>query len=405
MNNSDKLSSILERASVTSQYYRELNVEKKFMSIDSFPILTKNKLYTNKDKIVADEYRNTLLKECVVHLSSGTAGKPIEVYWHYNDELLSNLSLWRLRAKFYSIKPTNRYCTLHSNNYSWNRIMDFRKIVYSKDRKILSLCKLFFDDESMMQYYNEIMKFQPEWLFFQPSNFIKLTEYMIRNNLEKPTSIRYIEFTGETLTTKATELVKEYYDCNYSNMYGTTETNGIAYMCPYGHMHVLDDNVFLETIPNNFGKAIITSLTNSVFPLIRYEIGDVLKVKKINYCKCGQHGDVIDEITGRQQNFIRLNNGNTISEIVIMSIVERVNSITGNVIKEYKAQVSVNSETIKIIAYIEPYHKARESKITKELDLVLNRYFSGLYKIQINYVYIPIEITENGKFSLLEVVE
>lgn len=404
MCNSNKLSNILKHAVISSQYYRELNIQESSLSLFSFPILTKDKLYLHKDQIISDEYKNTLLKECSVHLSSGTVGKPIEVYWHYNDEMLSNLSLWRLRAKFHNIKPNDKFCTLHSTNYSWNRITDYKKIVYSRDRKILSLCKLFFDEENMMQYYNEIIKFQPKWLFFQPSNFVKLTEYMIRNNLEKPSSIRYVEFTGESLITKAIELVKEYYNCDYANMYGTTETNGIAYMCPCGKLHILDDNVFVETPNNNFGKAIVTSLTNNIFPLIRYEIGDILKIRKIDGCKCGLNGYVIDEITGRQQNFVKLKNGNTVSEVFIMSIVERVNSVTGNVIKEYKAKISVNNETIDIIAYIDPHQCARENKIKEEFDSIICHHFGNLYKSKISFVYTPITIKMNGKFSILEVL-
>lgn len=405
MINPSKLTKILKHAVVVSQYYREINTQDSSISISSFPILTKDKLYTHKEQIISDEYKNLLLKECSIHLSSGTAGKPIEVYWHYNDEMLSNLSLWRLRAKFYNIKPNDKFCTLHSTNYSWNRITDFKNIVYSRDRKILSLCKLFFDDENMRQYYNEIIKFKPEWLFFQPSNFIKLTEYMIRNNLEKPSSIRYIEFTGEPLLPRAVELADEYYNCEYANMYGTTETNGIAYLCPFKNMHVLDENVFVEIPNNNFGEAIITSLTNNVFPLIRYEIGDIIKITKCDECECGLKGYVIDEITGRQQNFIKLKNENIISEITIMSIVERVNSTTGNVIKEYKAQISVNEEMVTIIAYIAPHHRSWEKKNKDEFNMIINQYFGYIYKTKIIFVNNPINIEPNGKFSILEVIK
>jgi len=405
MNNSEKLTNLLGQVAFKSQYYRELLIDKSVVDITSFPVLTKEILYKNKDRIIIDEYKNTLLKECSVHLSSGTVGRPVEVYWHYNDEMISNLSLWRLRAKYHDIKPNNRVCTLHTTNYSWNRIADYKKIVYSQDQKTLSLCKLFFDEENMMLYYNEIIKFQPEWLFFQPSNFVKLTDFMMRNNLQLPVSIRYIEFTGETLISEAIKMVKEIYRCSYSNMYGTTETNGIAYMCPYGKMHVLEDNVHLEVDQGDCGKARVTSLTNLIFPMIRYEVGDILELNNCDCCLCGQHGKVIKTIKGRAQNVVKLPNGNTISEVIIMSIMDRVKSLTGNSIREYKVRVLMSRETMNFIIYIDHKSNEREDIIKRQIHNVILKYFESSYNVMVDFVYKPIGIEDNGKFSILEVIK
>lgn len=404
MNSSKKLNAIINHSIENSNYYRNMMGKDEDSDISLFPILDKKKLCDFKNDIIIDEYKNTLLKECSIHLSSGTVGRPIEVYWHYDDEMISNLNLWRLRSKYHGITPSSRLCTLHTTNYSWNRISEYKNIVYSKDKNTLSLCKLFFDD-NLWEYYNEIINFQPEWLFFQSSNFIKLTEFMIRNNLKAPESIRYIEFTGEFLLPKAIELVKSFYDCDYSNMYGTTETNGIAYMCPFGHMHVLEDNVYLEVEHGDHGKARVTSLTNHVFPLIRYEVGDILKLKQYSDCKCGQSGLIIEEISGREQNVVQLHSGEWLSEMIIVSIMERLNSLTGNVIHEYKVQFSQKSDVISFIIYIDAEDKAREHTIKKEFFEILSTFFSSINKSTISFIYEPIRIQENGKFSILEVVQ
>lgn len=404
MNNSKKLKAIINHSIKNSKYYRDMMGEDGTYDISLFPTLDKKKLFDFKNDIIIDEYKNTLLKECSVHLSSGTVGRPIEVYWHYDDEMISNLNLWRLRSKCHGITPSSRSCTLHTTNYSWNRISEYKNIVYSKDKHTLSLCKLFFED-NLWEYYNEIMKFQPEWLFFQSSSFIKLTEFMLRNNLKAPESIRYIEFTGEFLLPKAIELVKSFYNCDYSNMYGTTETNAIAYMCPFGHMHVLEDNVYLEVDHGDFGKALVTSLTNHVFPLIRYEIGDILKLKECSDCKCGQSGLIIEEISGREQNVVQLKSGERLSETVVMSIMERLNSLTGNVIHEYKVQFSHKDDTISFVIYIDVKDKAREHTIKGEFSEILSTYFSSINKSTISFIYEPIRIQENGKFSILEVIQ
>ena len=134
MKSNDKLSAILEYAAQHSEYYRKIFGEFENLDISNAPILTKNLLYDNKEQITVDEYSNLLLKECNIHLTSGTVGRPVEIYWHYNDEMQSNISLWRLRNRYHNIMPSDKYCTLHTTNYSWNKISDYKKIVYSKDK-------------------------------------------------------------------------------------------------------------------------------------------------------------------------------------------------------------------------------------------------------------------------------
>lgn len=366
--------------------------------------------FIHVEQITVDEYSNLLLKECNIHLTSGTVGRPVEIYWHYNDEMQSNISLWRLRNRYHNIMPSDKYCTLHTTNYSWNKISDYKKIVYSKDKKMLSLNKLFYTENDFVKYYEEMITFQPKWLFFQPSFFIKFTEFMINKNLQIPNSIQYVEFTGEQLTQKAICLVNELYQCDYSNMYGTTETNGIAYMCPHGKMHILEENVYVEVdgekgISNDTGKAIVTSLTNKVYPLIRYEIGDIIQLCKIGKCDCGKSGIIISQIMGREQKSIVLKNEKVINESIVISILDRVNSKVGNRIKEYKVQAFKEQSTANFIIYISYLDRLWENKIKEVLVEIVSLYFNGIFDIRVNFVYEQIAIVKSGKYSVLEVVE
>ena len=111
MNSSKKLNAIINHSIENSNYYRNMMGKDEDSDISLFPILDKKKLCDFKNDIIIDEYKNTLLKECSIHLSSGTVGRPIEVYWHYDDEMISNLNLWRLRSKYHGITPSSRLCT------------------------------------------------------------------------------------------------------------------------------------------------------------------------------------------------------------------------------------------------------------------------------------------------------
>jgi phenylacetate-CoA ligase len=310
--------------------------------------------------------------------------------------------------KFYGIKPSDRCCTLHTTNYSWNRTADYKDIVYSNDGKILSLCKLFLDDDHLKIYYDEVMKFKPIWLFFQPSVLIKFTEFIIKNKLTIPSFIKYIEFTGEVLTPLAVEYAEKYYNCNFANMYGTTETGTISYTCPYGNMHVLDDNVYLEIQKDQshfspkIGKAIVTSLNNNVFPLIRYDIGDIVSVIDCENCQCGLKGTVIETIMGRESRCVTLSSGLVISESIIISIFDRVNTLAGNKIKEYKAVINKSENLIVFMIHIAPKDRHWVKEIEKQLRNIVYERFH--FNFELIFTYEPICIDNNGKYSIVEVV-
>ncbi len=85
-----------------------------------------------------------------------------------------------------------------------------------------------------------------------------------------------------------------------ASYYGANEFHSIAYECPYGNMHLMSGNVYVEVLNDNKecvageeGEVYVTSLTNSVMPLIRYQIGDRGKIEAGKKCMCGNHSPVI----------------------------------------------------------------------------------------------------------------
>ena len=76
-------------------------------------------------------------------------------------------------------------------------------------------------------------------------------------------------------------------------------------------MHILQDNVYLEVnsldCSNNAstGRALVTGLINTVMPLIRYEIGDILTINKSeSNCECHNTNNELQIIHGRTINSI-----------------------------------------------------------------------------------------------------
>ena len=209
----DKLNELIIRASHESPFYRKTLPKIDSFSFDvfsRFPIIDRKTIVENAPDMLIDKYQGLLSQTLLVNLTSGTSGKPLEIFWEQSDSIKSHLSLWRRRFYYYKINPTDKFCSLHTTSYSRTRVGNIEKYIISEDGKNMSLCKLYQDEKTLLEYYNLVQKFKPVWLFVQPS-FLKRLMYIIdKFSLEKIDSVKYIELVGETLQDSDKKLIKEY---------------------------------------------------------------------------------------------------------------------------------------------------------------------------------------------------
>lgn len=97
-------------------------------------------------------------------------------------------------------------------------------------------------------------------------------------------SLKYIEMTGEELTDGLRFRIQECFHCPVADQYGANEVNSIAYECPEGNLHCMEDNVYVEILDDEgnpvpegeAGNIYVTTCHNHAMPFIRYGIGAVL---------------------------------------------------------------------------------------------------------------------------------
>lgn len=62
-------------------------------------------------------------------------------------------------------------------------------------------------------------------------------------------------------------------------------------------MHINMENVILEEVN---GEAVVTNLLSRSFPIIRYKLGDYIKLAPESFkCKCGRAHPVLLDVLGR----------------------------------------------------------------------------------------------------------
>jgi len=103
--------------------------------------------------------------------------------------------------------------------------------------------------------------------------------------------------------------VRQAFDCPVINSYGASEFLPLASECSVGRLHLNSDWVILESVDSH-GHAVpageigattlLTNLANRVQPLIRYDLGDQIRLHS-EPCPCGSHLPVI-EVQGRSDD-------------------------------------------------------------------------------------------------------
>jgi phenylacetate-CoA ligase len=170
----------------------------------------------------------------------------------------------------------------------------------------------------------ELEAWAPTVLATYPSAALLLADELAAGRLPAPIGqrLRAVHTGGETLLPAARQRLAEVFQCPVHNHYGASEFLSIACECRLGGLHLNADWVILEPVdakgrpvpPGTLSHdVLLTNLANRVQPLIRYALGDRIRLPA-DRCGCGSPLPLI-EVHGRDEQPLRLRgrNGRTVS--------------------------------------------------------------------------------------------
>ena len=302
----------------------------------TYPILDKAWLLNNSYSVLTPQGHVLLYQNKLIHMrTSGSTGCYMDIYWKPEDYKKSMLALWWYRYHYYGILPQDKMCyffTMESNvEKQEEEIFKGKEFGFSKT----NLTK-----ERIFNIYEKMQEFQPKWLLLQPSIALLLCECIDYYNLETLESVNYIELSGEMLTNEVRNVISRHFHCAIANQYGANEFNSIAYECPYGKLHIMKNNVIVESEKLSDGREelIITTKTNTAMPLIRYRIGDYGRVIHHNQklCLCKNSSPVLELTLGRSNDYIFCENGEKINAYVLIRAMDCVNDYMDSIVKQFQ---------------------------------------------------------------------
>jgi len=176
------------------------------------------------------------------------------------------------------------------------------------NRRVLSAYDM--SESSMAHYWRILKTFRPRYILGYASSLFIFARFLKSKDIDgRQLALRVVISTSEMLYPEQRKLIEEVFGCRVLNEYGATEVGIIAYECPEGNLHLMDETLFVEVYKpegatdHDLGEVVVTQLYNLGASLIRYRLGDVAQSISVG-CACGVGLRLLNGLSGRAHDLI-----------------------------------------------------------------------------------------------------
>lgn len=298
-----------DAAGVTPSSIRSLDDAEKL------PVLTKREVVDNFPSGIVT--RGFSAANSFRSASSGTSGVRGTFLsdWPTRD---SNFALlFRARALF-GYRPKDLECF-----FTWwpeRRPKWFHRLGFQRTLRISIL-------DQPSSAINRLLDAKPRSVFGTPSYLYMISSLPDAHRLRELRP-KLIVTTSELMDEKMRASIQDAFRGPVVDLYGSSEQNYISSECPQEGSHHLNMlNCLVEIArdgeplsPGEEGEILITNLTNRAMPLIRYRTGDAGSISE-EECPCGRHGEILEGLQGRCEDFLKAPNGMKVAPEILRRIV------------------------------------------------------------------------------------
>jgi phenylacetate-CoA ligase len=294
----EDLRAIVRFAAENTDYYRDrFGTLSEDFDFSRLPILTKPDVVVHMSDLLV---RGADQRTTPIGHTGGSTGKPLAFYYdEAKHELMRAgmmrsymMSGWRPGQKILNFWGA-RQDTVSGGvfgNSGWDDFIAAEKTLPAHE----------INPSKLHDWVSFIQSYRPVLLQGYASILAALARFVIDNKLNMPASLSGVYSTAEVLDDSQRRVMEQAFGCRVFNQYGSREIPNIACECRHGNMHVFTDMVWLESLG---GQLIVTSLTNRLMPMIRYEIGDSGSLKD-GECDCGSPLPLMEMGMCRQNDLI-----------------------------------------------------------------------------------------------------
>ena len=279
-------------------------------ALQRLPVVTKAQLKAAwPDTLLS---RDRQLSEGRMHGSSGSSGRPFEVF--VPDDAFDAFLAYQYRVfSMVGCRPWDRIVYLHGQPEDTGSYLGLFEAVH--------VCSALPTPELA----DAIIAARPDVLSSYVSRAMDLARHLGPNSPLRP---KVISLNSEQSSAAERAWLSEVFGCPVHDDYGAEEVWMIASSCSVGGLHVHADNVKLELLradgsacgAGETGSVVVTSLHNRAMPFVRYELGDEAAASD-ERCPCGRGLPLLASLEGRQNDAFQLPDGARLSAGLLLGLV------------------------------------------------------------------------------------
>jgi phenylacetate-CoA ligase len=324
---------------------------RSFRDYLSVPVLTKEDVHRYAEDLIAPH-----VEKYKPFLTSGSTGKPLKGYIDKKSSELKR-ACGRRSERWSGYDLGERIYCLYGNPekelHGVRRLKAKFRRRFLQRTEVLDLLRL--SEASMLGFANGMRKRPPALLWGHAHGLYLLARFIQKKGIDgiKP---KGMYAGGMGLHEFERRKVEEVFQCRLQDRYGCEELGLIATECKRQEgLHINTDCHYVEFLskdgtpvaPGERGSIVVTDLTNTVMPFIRYRLEDI-GVPSGTRCSCGRTQPLIERIEGRIADFLVTPGGELVSGISLtdhftgqipgvaqMQILqERTDLLTLNIVKD-----------------------------------------------------------------------
>jgi phenylacetate-CoA ligase len=208
---------------------------------------------------------------------------------------------------------------------------------------------LFFNESSDPTHWTdrECERMLREWCDFAPLGVEADPAYLaiiaraaLGRGVELP-SPEFITLTYETTTRAMRRDIGRAFEAPLFQLYGATEAGVLFMECEHGRLHPNErhSHVELEPLPGSqrLARVLVTTLGRAWMPLLRYDIGDVVRVAESRTCACGltSDGPLLERVEGRQSDSTDVG-GETVTPLMLDDAIHTALDPTESTLEQWQ---------------------------------------------------------------------
>lgn len=313
--------------------------------------------------------------------SSGSTGEPIE-YFHdkqaYSAGRAAVLAGWELAGK----KIGDRTITLWGNRdtieQNWSKPGSRLKAKLYREKRFP--VDRFIEESYIRKILNMLIEQNGGFIFGYSNPIYLLACYAKEKGVEIQKKFDGILTTAEKIFPDQREVVEEVFGPVFDS-YGSREILGKGYQCRERKgYHIVEPNLIFEAekFKDDYKEVVVTDLWNYAWPLIRYNIGDLI-AGEFGRCSCECTWMTFDTIIGRANDILKLPDGGYVLPLfwVIDDIIKHASKA--------KQRQFVKVSDNKIVFRVQLF-EGQDSSFVEDLRAAMARRFEGIIETDVEIV-------------------